>query len=172
MPIRKSRLLLQCSFGISRHRFDTSLKLAFRTLLSANLPDDFRGTLASQFVYRPQSADEMQFAWELSTLKASTMKLLTITLKRRFTQIGRQENSKDPHVIAKFFSPVGTATWYAAEYYPEDNTCFGYVTGLGHNEWGYFSISELESVKVPPFGLSIERDLYFDECKFSSLRLK
>ena len=97
------------------------------------------------------------------------MKLLTQKLKRRFAQIGRQENVKNPHVIAKFFSPSGAATWFATEYYPEDNTCFGYVTGLGHDEWGYFSITELESVKVPPFGLSIERDLHFDECRFSDL---
>jgi hypothetical protein len=41
---------------------------------------------------------------------------------------------------------------------------FGYVSIFGdHNdEWGYFSLRELQSVKCPPFGLGIERDLYFD----------
>ncbi len=41
---------------------------------------------------------------------------------------------------------------------------FGYVSIFGdHNdEWGYFKLSELESLKCPPFGMGIERDLYFD----------
>jgi hypothetical protein len=41
---------------------------------------------------------------------------------------------------------------------------FGYVSVHGDfcDEWGYFSLSELSSVKCPPFGLGIERDLYFD----------
>lgn len=99
------------------------------------------------------------------------MQLITDELKKRFAEVGEQRNVKDHLVIAKFFSPVGSATWYAVAYYPEDNTCFGYVTGLvpGGDEWGYFSITELESVKVPPLGISIERDLHFDECRFSTL---
>ena len=41
---------------------------------------------------------------------------------------------------------------------------FGYVSIHGDfcDEWGYFRLSELESVKCPPFGMGIERDLYFD----------
>jgi hypothetical protein len=27
-------------------------------------------------------------------------------------------------------------------------------------EWGYVQLSELQSIKAPPFGLGIERDLY------------
>ena len=37
---------------------------------------------------------------------------------------------------------------------------FGLVQGF-ETEWGYFVLSELESVRGP-FGLGIERDLYFD----------
>ena len=98
------------------------------------------------------------------------MKLLTEALKKRFSAVGRQENVKDPIVIAKFFYPASAATWYATEYYPEDDTFFGYVTGLAHDEWGYFSRSELEQVKVR--GIHIERDLFFDETPFSKLGLK
>ena len=37
---------------------------------------------------------------------------------------------------------------------------FGYAD-LGYGgEWGYVSLSELESVKLP-FGMGIERDIYF-----------
>jgi len=45
-----------------------------------------------------------------------------------------------------------------------DMLFFGYVSIHGDfcDEWGYFRMSELESVKCPPFGMSIERDLYFD----------
>lgn len=40
----------------------------------------------------------------------------------------------------------------------EDVLFFGRVDG-DESEWGYFSLRELESVKV--YGLGIERDLYF-----------
>jgi len=50
------------------------------------------------------------------------------------------------------------------DYEVVDMLFFGYVSIFGdHNdEWGYFRLSELESVKCPPFGMGIERDLYFD----------
>jgi hypothetical protein len=45
-----------------------------------------------------------------------------------------------------------------------DINFYGYVSIHGDfcDEWGYFRLSELESVKCPPFGMGIERDLYFD----------
>ena len=45
-----------------------------------------------------------------------------------------------------------------------DITFYGYVSIHGDfcDEWGYFRLSELQSVKCPPFGLGIERDLYFN----------
>lgn len=100
------------------------------------------------------------------------MKLITKQLEKRFSKIGNQSESKDPILIAKFFAPSGSATWYASEYDMETKIAFGYVTGLGHNEWGYFSITELESIKFPPFGLPIERDQWFDEKRFSELNLE
>jgi len=41
---------------------------------------------------------------------------------------------------------------------------FGFVvSGLGPDcdEWGYFSLRELMSVRFPPFGLPLERDLHW-----------
>lgn len=99
------------------------------------------------------------------------MKLINQALIKRFKEVGRQVKESDPIVVTKFFTPSGGATWYATEYIPEENVCYGYVCGLGTDEWGYFSIDELESIKCPPFGLPIERDLYFDECRFSQLKL-
>jgi len=90
------------------------------------------------------------------------MKLLTKELEKKFKKYGRQEVIKEPVAIAKFFNPTGSGTWYATEYYPKEKKFFGYVTGLSYNEWGYFSLKELETVELP-FGLKIERDLYFEE---------
>jgi hypothetical protein len=99
------------------------------------------------------------------------MELLTEELKARFKEVGQQD-IPDPLVIAKFFNPSGSATWYATEYLPDDNICFGYVSGLvpGGDEWGYFSMEELEAIACPPFGLPIERDTHFAETLFSKLK--
>ena len=91
------------------------------------------------------------------------MKLLTKELEKKFPPIGYNENkeSKDIKIIAKFFDPIGSWTWYAIEYDPKDRIFYGYVKGL-EDEFGNFSLSELEEVKGR-FGLGIERDLYFGE---------
>lgn len=96
------------------------------------------------------------------------MKLITSELKQRFKEIGDQSEEKNPIVVAKFFDPAGSATWYATEFDSETNVCFGYVTGLAFDEWGSFSIKELESIKRP-FGLTIERDIHFNEVSFDEL---
>lgn len=98
------------------------------------------------------------------------MMLVTKELEKRFAEVGSQENKKDPVIVAKFFNPVGAGTWYATEYDPENKMFFGYVSIFGdaNDEWGYFSLAELESYKGP-FGLGIERDLYWTEAKASSV---
>ena len=105
------------------------------------------------------------------------MKLLTKELERQFQKIGRQEETSNPIVVAKFFCPVGAATWWATEYDPEDRIFFGYVTGLAYDEWGSFSLDELEQtrLRVPihminantgkqdilKIPVGIERDMYW-----------
>ena len=64
-------------------------------------------------------------------------------------------------VVAKFFNPSGTGTWYLMNQDPKDpNYCWGIVE-LFEVEVGSFSKSELENFKGP-LGLGIEQDLYFD----------
>lgn len=100
------------------------------------------------------------------------MQLMTKALEEQFQKIGSQEESKDPIVVCKFFDPTGSATWLATEYDPENREFFGFCSlfGLGspEDEWGYFSLDELESIKVG-FGLGIERDLYMDPQPISQI---
>lgn len=92
------------------------------------------------------------------------MILLTKEIEARFAKVGSQEGSKNPTVIAKFFNPCGSATWYATEYIPEEKMFFGYVNLFGGDdaEWGYFLLEELKEIRLP-FGMGIERDLYCGE---------
>jgi len=101
------------------------------------------------------------------------MKLMTKKLECRFAQVGSQEHIEDPLIIAKFFNPAGAGSWYATEYDPETRTFFGYVSIFGdwNDEWGDFSLDELASYRGP-FGLGIERDLYFGERHVSEVLKK
>jgi hypothetical protein len=74
--------------------------------------------------------------------------------------------------VAKFFFPAGRGTWFAVESSRQDDdvTFFGYVIsplGPDCDEWGYFTLAELESVRV--HGLRIERDLYFTPTPMADL---
>src|SRR3546814_5241310 len=59
--------------------------------------------------------------------------------------------------IAKFFNPMGAATWLATELGEDGDTLFGLADlGFGCPELGYFSLSEIRAVRLP-YGLWIER---------------
>lgn len=98
------------------------------------------------------------------------MKLMTRELEQRFAKVGSQENVKDPIIIAKFFNPIGRGYWFASEYNPEDRIFFGYASLFGdwNDEWGTFSLDELESLTLP-LGMKIERDMYFKETPSSEI---
>lgn len=98
------------------------------------------------------------------------MKMLTKALLEEFAKTGSQEKNDDPDVIAVFF--YANFYWFATEYEPEAREFFGYVSMFNdwNDEFGYFSLDELEQ-PLPPFGLSVERDLYWKR-KPLSLALK
>ena len=96
------------------------------------------------------------------------MKMLTKALEARFAAVGRQEKVKDPIVIAKFFDCCSNWTWFATEYDPEERLFFGLVVGF-ENEFGYFSLDELEQTKNR-LGLPLERDLHFRELPLSVIK--
>ena len=79
-----------------------------------------------------------------------------------------QEHEKDPLVIAKLFDPCGSATWFLLEFDPVERVAFGYVVGLQEDEYGYISLTEMESIKGP-LGIGIEQDLYFKQKRLSEV---
>jgi len=68
-----------------------------------------------------------------------------------------QEKVKDKKIYMKFF--LGGWTWYASEFDGVDRF-FGLVISpyVPEGEWGYFSLSELKSVKSG--FVEVDRDLY------------
>ena len=97
------------------------------------------------------------------------MKLLTDELRARLPPLYSQEAEAEPTVYAKFFMPGTGWTWYVTEGSPreEDFLFFGFVVGL-ESEFGYFLLSELESVRNT-LGLGVERDLAFREGKLTDV---
>lgn len=92
------------------------------------------------------------------------MELLTEEIKESlrkyplYSQDGKRENS---FCSAKFFFPSGAWTWYITEANLETGELFGVtINAQGEAEWGYISLSELESVRV--MSLGVERDVFFE----------
>lgn len=88
-------------------------------------------------------------------------KLLTQEIRKKLPPLYSQDKVKDPIVQAVFFNPTGSGYWLATEFDGED-TFFGFAEiHAGCGELGYFSLSELESIRVRG-GLKIERDAWWD----------
>lgn len=93
------------------------------------------------------------------------MKLLTKEIEKKFEKFPmRSQDGKgeDAEVIVKYFNPYGAGTWLITEAEKQENgdwMLFGYCH-IHEWEWGYVMLSELQNLKISPFGLGIERDLY------------
>jgi len=98
------------------------------------------------------------------------MKLLTKALIKKLPQVGFGANNTREDLVfhVKLFHPSSNWTWYISEYDEKTGECFGLVDGF-EQELGYFSLPELQSVRV--HGLGIERDLYFSSTKYPDLKL-
>lgn len=96
--------------------------------------------------------------------------LISPLVKSKLPKLYSQESQEDPTVYLKFFNPLGAGTWYFMEYCPEDNLAFGYID-LHETELGYFSIAELEAIRLP-FNMRIERDFSFVPKKLSEVKRK
>ena len=100
------------------------------------------------------------------------MQLMTQEIEQRlkdyplYSQDGKGDEAQ---VVVKYFNPVGAGTWYVLEGEKQENgdyLFFGFVELL-EAEYGYFSLSELESIQIPLRmngeiidTVGIERDLY------------
>ena len=92
------------------------------------------------------------------------MKLLTKQIINTLPKLYETESTpmEDKKVITKFFNPTGAGTWYVIEgQQEEDDFIFFGLVDLHEKEFGYFSLKELESIRLP-WGLKIERDIHFN----------
>jgi Protein of unknown function (DUF2958) len=89
------------------------------------------------------------------------MELLPEEIKKSLPALYSQESLSNPIAHAKFFTPDAGWTWFVTEGSEEEGDwlLFGSVIGL-EEEWGYFLLSEIESIRGP-LGLPVERDLWF-----------
>jgi hypothetical protein len=78
------------------------------------------------------------------------------------------KEEKDPLCHIKLFTPDANWTWYEIEIDDANELCFGYVVGM-EKELGYFTVSELESVKGA-LNLPVERDLSFTPIHLSEVK--
>lgn len=95
-------------------------------------------------------------------------KLLTQALREQLPPLYATETTPmaDKMAVVKFFTPDSNWTWYGVEFDGKD-TFFGLVDGF-ERECGYFSLSELESIRGP-MGLPVERDAYFEPTRLEEL---
>ena len=86
------------------------------------------------------------------------MKLITKELAKKLEANAALDEMERVPVLKLFGG--GACTWLISE--REGDMLFG-LCDLGHGfpELGYVSLTELENLRFPPFGLPIERDRYF-----------
>ena len=88
------------------------------------------------------------------------MELMTREIEKEAQAQYPKGSDLDQMVVAKFFDPQGSWTWYVLNQDPNDpDYLWGIVKGF-EVEMGSFSLSELKNFKGR-FGLGIERDIYF-----------
>jgi len=92
------------------------------------------------------------------------MELLTDEIKKALPKLYSTEDIPvdNKEIICKFFNPMGAGTWYVVEgdQQPDGDWQFFGLVDLLEKEWGYFTLSELQSIKLP-FGMGIERDIHW-----------
>jgi len=89
------------------------------------------------------------------------MKLITKEIEKKIPALYSQEEVENPKIVVKFFHPLSDWNWYVYEGDRQENgdiLFFGLVDGF-EKELGYFSLGQLEEIKVK--GLGIERDKFF-----------
>lgn len=78
-----------------------------------------------------------------------------------FKQYAMGADLSKQKVVAKIFNPYGRGCWYIINSDPNDPDYLWAIVDLFEIEAGSVSREDLQTIKVPPFGLNLERDLYF-----------
>jgi hypothetical protein len=92
------------------------------------------------------------------------MKLFTKDIdKKLFAQFPKGGELANQKVIAKIFNPYGRGVWYIINSDPNDPDYLWAIVNLFEVEVGSVSRKELESLRIKPFMLPLERDLSFSE---------
>lgn len=90
------------------------------------------------------------------------MKLFTREIDEKlFEQYPLGNDLQNQVVVAKIFNCYGQGTWYLLNSDPDDPDYIWAIVDLFEVEIGSVSRADLESIKVPPFGLGLERDRSF-----------
>jgi len=100
------------------------------------------------------------------------MKLITAAIQKKLEANYRKvsETGETGDVVLKLFGG-GACTWLITDIDPDGDTMMGLCDiGLGCCEYGSVSLSELKSTRFPPFGLGVERDMYFKGGPVSKFR--
>jgi len=86
-----------------------------------------------------------------------------------FKQYAMGNDLSKQKVVAKIFNPYGRGTYYLLNSDPSDPDYIWAIVDLFEVEVGSVSRESLETMKVPPFGLNLERDIYFQPINASEL---
>ena len=96
------------------------------------------------------------------------MKLLTKPIiKKAQAQYKHSSDLDNQDIVAKFFNPMGSWTWYLMNLHEDKDYAWGIVDGNAV-EMGSWLMSDLQNQKLP-FGLGIERDTSFQPIPASEL---
>ena len=92
------------------------------------------------------------------------MKIITKAIENAFAKQGKTGNKSmsEIKIVMKLFGG-GAFSWYIYEKLDDD--LYMAFVNLGDpemSECGAVSMQEILSVKFPPFGLGVERDMYFE----------
>jgi len=96
--------------------------------------------------------------------------LMTEALKKQLPPLGKTAQTEPDEIIVqvKYFCPFNRWTWYAFEFDGRD-IFYGLVYG-DFTEYGSFSLTELETIRMP-FGYpAVERDLYFEPTSLEEVK--
>ena len=95
------------------------------------------------------------------------MELIPKSIQDKIPPLYATEDIKDPTVYVKLF--VDGWTWYITELSVDKDICFGYVVSPFGKELGYFSLTEIQSLRSS-LGLRVERDEQFTPTLLSKVK--